>query len=190
MWELWKDILWDILKWISLVKEDFHIKLQIKKMRDFKLTCAVFALVAALSLQLCQCDIVESTTTINSDNVTISKRGPPLLSTGNELWDGLIRDCLKKPTFSCIQKNVYTFLDSSLGLKNVNLTNRVQLTQNRVDYQLPEQPNDEENEIFFEGRGMYKVANREHVLITYCLFKLLKAFLHIPLNNLSLYMPA
>lgn len=123
-------------------------------MRNFKLTCAVFALV--MSLQLCLCDnniIEENTTEINSDNVTISKRGPPLLSTGNELWDGLIHDCLKKPTFSCIQKNVYTFLDATLRLKDVNVTNRVQLTQNKVDYQLPEQPNDEENEIFFEGRG-------------------------------------
>lgn len=160
-------------------------------MRDFKLTCAVFALVTAMSLQLCLCDIVESTTTISSDNVTISKRGPPLLSTGNELWDGLIRDCLKKPTFSCIQKNVYTFLDSSLGLKNVNLTNRVQLTQNRVDYQIPEQPNDEENEIFFEGRGMYEeTINWDHVLITYCLFNLLQTILRISFNNLSLYMAA
>jgi hypothetical protein len=123
-------------------------------MWNLKLTCAVFAL--AMSIQLCLGDemIESSTTTISSDNVTISKRGPPLLSTGNELWDGLIRDCLKKPTFSCIQKNVYTFLDSSLGLKDVNITNKVQLTQNKVEYQLPEQPNDEENEIFFEGRGM------------------------------------
>lgn len=127
-------------------------------MRNSRLAkCArVFAFAAMLlmSVQLCQCDeIVETTTAINNDNVTISESRPPMLSTGNELWDGLIRDCLKKPTFSCIQKNVYTFLDSSLGLKDVNLTSRVQLTKNQVDYQVPEQPNDEENEIFFEGRG-------------------------------------
>lgn len=121
-------------------------------MRDLK-SCAVFALMAALSVQLVLCD---NATTINSDNVTISsKRGPPLMmSTGNELWDGLISECLKKPTFSCIQKNVYTFLDATMKLKDVNITNRVQLTQNQVDYQLPVE-NDEENEIFFEGRGMY-----------------------------------
>ncbi|XP_070505972.1 uncharacterized protein Osi17 [Chironomus tepperi] len=127
------------------------------KMRNLK--CAVLAF--AIILPLCLCDIDESSTiselksTENeiSDNVTISNHGP-LISTGNELWDGLIRDCLKKPTFSCIQKNVYTFLDSTFGLKDVNITNRLQLTQNKVNYELPEPtPNDEENEIFFEGRG-------------------------------------
>ncbi len=120
--------------------------------------CAVFA-VLMIHVQLCQCDdeSVEATTIINNDdNATISKNSSLMFSTGNELWDGLIRDCLQKPTFSCIQKNVYTFLDKTLGLKDVNITNRVQLTKNQVDYQMPEQPNDEENEIFFEGRGKNK----------------------------------
>lgn len=140
-------------------------------MRNSRLRkCAVFAFAAVLlmSVQLCQCDdeIVETTTAINNDNVTISKNRQPMLSTGNELWDGLIRDCLKKPTFSCIQKNVFTFLDTSLGLQDLNLTSRVQLTKNQVDYQVPEQPNDEENEIFFEGRG--KLRPRA---ILYSLFK-------------------
>lgn len=103
-----------------------------------------------------------------SDNVTITTQ-KPLLSTGNELWDGLIRDCLKKPTFSCIQKNVYTFLDATFGLKDVNITNRLQLTQNNVEYTLPEPtPNDEENEIFFEGRG--KLSTRAN-LITILYYK-------------------
>lgn len=110
----------------------------------------MFAFAVLMSVQLCQCDDEVETSTINNDNVTLSK---PMLSTGNELWDGLIRDCLKKPTFSCIQKNVFTFLDTSLGLQDLNLTSRVQLTKNQVNYQVPEQPNDEENEIFFEGRG-------------------------------------
>lgn len=127
-------------------------------MRNLRLTkCAVFAFasVVLMSVQLCQCDdeMVETSTAINNDNVTIAKSPSPMLSTGNELWDGLIKECLKKPTFSCIQKNVFTFLDTSLGLKDVNLTSRVQLIKNQVDYQVPEQPNDEENEIFFEGRG-------------------------------------
>lgn len=114
-------------------------------------------LAIAIILPLCLCETYESSTISElnetSDNVTISNQ-KPLLSTGNELWDGLIRDCLKKPTFSCIQKNVYTFLDSTFGLKDVNVTNRVQLTRNNVEYSIPEpEPNDEENEIFFEGRG-------------------------------------
>lgn len=143
------------------------------KMRNLK--CAVLAF--AIIIPLCLCDIDESSTiselkstTENeiSDNVTISNQ--PLISTGNELWDGLIRDCLKKPTFSCIQKNVYTFLDATFGLKDVNITNRVQLTQNNVNYELPEPtPNDEENEIFFEGRG--KLSTRAK-LIFYCIFNL------------------
>lgn len=142
-------------------------------MRNLK--CAVLAF--AIILPLCLCDIDESSTiselkstTENeiSDNVTISNQ--PLISTGNELWDGLIRDCLKKPTFSCIQKNVYTFLDATFGLKDVNITNRVQLTQNNVNYELPEPtPSDEENEIFFEGRG--KLSTRAK-LIFYCIFNL------------------
>lgn len=129
------------------------------KMKNLK--CAVLA-IAIIILPLCLCDTIESSTISNSksaneneisDNVTISNQ-KPLLSTGNELWDGLIRDCLKKPTFSCIQKNVYTFLDATFGLKDVNITNRVQLTQNNVEYKIPEPtPKDEENEIFFEGRG-------------------------------------
>ena len=140
------------------------------KMRNLK--CAVIAF--AIILPLCLCDIDESSTiselksTENeiSDNVTISNN-KPLISTGNELWDGLIRDCLKKPTFSCIQKNVYTFLDATFGLKDVNITNRVQLTQNKVNYELPEPtPSDEENEIFFEGRG--KLSTRAK-LIFYCI---------------------
>jgi hypothetical protein len=123
------------------------------------LKCAILAL--AITLQLCLCDDTSDSPLISvfeneiSDNATIlSQRNKPLLSTGNDLWDGLIRDCLKKPTFSCIQKNVFTFLDSTLGLKDVNVTNRVQLTQNSVEYQLPDkqQPDDDENEIFSQGR--------------------------------------
>lgn len=127
-------------------------------MRNF--SCVILALVFAVTLQLCSCDTNEGSIVNEiNDNVTISHQQPkpPMFTTGNELWDGLIRDCLKKPTFSCIQKNVFTFLDSTLGLKDINVTSRVHLTQNDVDYTLPEQPNDDENEIFSEGRG--KIEN-------------------------------
>ncbi|KAG5672968.1 hypothetical protein PVAND_003054 [Polypedilum vanderplanki] len=130
-------------------------------MRNLK--CAFLLL--AFTSQLCVvvlCESIESTTISESnlvknemsDNVTVTQQQKlPLLSTGNELWDGLIRDCLKKPTFSCIQKNVFTYLETAMGLKDVNITNRVHLTRNNVEYELPEQPKDEENEIFFEGRA-------------------------------------
>lgn len=96
----------------------------------------------------------------NSQNATRSKQ--QLFSTGNNLWDSLIRDCLKKPTFSCIQKNVYSYLDDTLNLGDVNLTNRVIMTRNKVDYtkytkeanSLPHQDEDFENEILnFDGRS-------------------------------------
>lgn len=87
-------------------------------------------------------------------NVTAQK---PFYTTGNELWDNMIRDCLKKPTFSCIQKNVYNYLDTTLNLNDVNVTNRLRLTRNQFDYQIPINSDaDEENEIDFEGRGKLK----------------------------------
>lgn len=133
----------------------------------------------AVTLQLCLCDtssnLTITTTTkppssisdlniiknevsdyvempMNSSSV---KKQKPLYSTGNELWDGLIRDCLKKPTFSCIQKNVFTYLDTTLNANDVNLTSRVQITRNEVNYEIPATPSDEENEINFEGRGKF-----------------------------------
>uniref|UniRef100_A0A182M1A4 Uncharacterized protein n=1 Tax=Anopheles culicifacies TaxID=139723 RepID=A0A182M1A4_9DIPT len=58
----------------------------------------------------------------------------PMFSTGNHLWDALIADCMRKPTFACIQKNVYSFLGEQLDVENVNFTNRVQFLRNRVDF--------------------------------------------------------
>lgn len=127
----------------------------------------------ALSVQLCLCDTSSNLTTVpptisdlnNAKNEVSDyadaiptpsssvKKDEPLFSTGNELWDGLIRDCLKKPTFSCIQKNVYTYLDTTLNQNDVNVTSKVQLTRNTLVYEIPETPKDEENEIYFEGRG-------------------------------------
>jgi Protein of unknown function (DUF1676) len=139
------------------------IKRRNQTMRSF---VAIVSL--ALSVQLCMCS--NSTATISDANVarnevnndadmaptsssSASGKQKPMYTTGNELWDGLIRDCLKKPSFSCIQKNVYTFLDASLKLNDVNVTSRVQLTRNQLEYEIPEAPKDEENEVFFEGRG-------------------------------------
>ncbi|XP_062703023.1 uncharacterized protein LOC109409083 isoform X2 [Aedes albopictus] len=77
-------------------------------------------------------------------NLTISTEQPievstarsrrPLFSTGNRLWDALIAECIKKPTFACIQKNVYSFLGESLEVGDFNVTNRVIFTKNRVDF--------------------------------------------------------
>ncbi|XP_035892119.1 uncharacterized protein LOC118503227 [Anopheles stephensi] len=68
----------------------------------------------------------------NSSSGRASSR--PMFSTGNRLWDALIADCMRKPTFACIQKNVYSFLGEQLDVENVNFTNRVQFLRNRVDF--------------------------------------------------------
>lgn len=133
---------------------------------------SVVAVLAIMNVQLCLGDTSSNLTTVPptisdlniiknvvsdyTETPTTSssvKKEKPLYSTGNELWDNLIRDCLKKPSFSCIQKNVFTFLDTTLNLNDVNVTSRVQLTRNKLQYEIPESPKDEENEIHFEGRG-------------------------------------
>ncbi|GAB0087567.1 uncharacterized protein DMENIID0001_018920 [Sergentomyia squamirostris] len=69
-------------------------------------------------------------------NFTQNKESQRLLpSVGNELWDGLLRDCLRKPTFSCFQKNVFTYLDGALRLSDVNVTQNFLFLRNNVDYE-------------------------------------------------------
>ncbi|XP_058463945.1 uncharacterized protein LOC131438138 isoform X1 [Malaya genurostris] len=65
--------------------------------------------------------------------VGVSRR-KPLFSTGNRLWDALIAECIRKPTFACIQKNVYSFLGESLDVGDFNVSNRLVFVKNRVDY--------------------------------------------------------
>lgn len=52
---------------------------------------------------------------------------------GNELWDGIINDCLYKPSFSCFQKNIYTYLDNTLKLSDVNVTDRILFKKIDID---------------------------------------------------------
>ncbi|XP_011703631.1 PREDICTED: uncharacterized protein LOC105459374 [Wasmannia auropunctata] len=55
--------------------------------------------------------------------------------TGNELWHGLFRDCNKKVTFSCIQKNAYTYLDNAFTKRdNITIFDGLILTKNNVTY--------------------------------------------------------
>lgn len=149
----------------------------LKRTNEISATMSGFFVILSLvlSVQLVLCDSSSNSTTTITDlnlikndvsdyaeTVTTSssvKKQKPIFSTGNELWDGLIRDCLKKPTFSCIQKNVYTYLDGTLALNDVNVTSRVQLTRNQLVYEIPEAPKDEENEIHFEGRGKLRTPH-------------------------------
>lgn len=136
----------------------------------------------ALSLQLCLCDTSANQTTVTTisdlniaknevsddadmESTSSASQQKPLYSTGNELWDNLIRDCLKKPTFSCIQKNVFTYLDNTLARNDVNVTSKVQLTRNQLHYEIPVAPKDEENEIYFEGRGEQSKKSKNLLLI-------------------------
>lgn len=74
---------------------------------------------------------------------------------GNELWDGLIGECLQKPSFPCFQKNVYSYLDSTLKLNDVNVTERIQFKRIDIDPNvLVQMKSDDENEISSEeGRS-------------------------------------
>lgn len=54
----------------------------------------------------------------------------------NELWTGIIKDCSKKVTFSCIQKNAYTFLDRTfIDRENITVFDGFSLTRNNLDYE-------------------------------------------------------
>jgi hypothetical protein len=69
-----------------------------------------------------------------AQNRTVVKNSEPAFSTGNTLWDAVIKECLRKPTFSCIQKNVYSYLDEQLNTDDFNVTNRLLFFKNRVDF--------------------------------------------------------
>lgn len=72
-----------------------------------------------------------------------------IVRSGNELWDGLIDDCLYKPSFSCFQKNIYTYLDNTLKLTDVNVTERIRFKKIDIDPNLLAQLQNktEDNEI-------------------------------------------
>lgn len=79
-------------------------------------------------------------------NKTIVKKN--FLSSGNALWDSLIQECIRKPTISCIQKNVFTYLQDTLEMGDLNVTNRLVFKKNKVDYhKYTKEANEEDNEI-------------------------------------------
>lgn len=63
-------------------------------------------------------------------------RDLPVNETGNELWNGLMRDCKKRITFSCIQKNAYTYLDNTFTERdNITVFDGLVLKKNSLNYQ-------------------------------------------------------
>lgn len=89
------------------------------------------------------------------------------IRSGNELWDGIIDDCLRKPSFSCFQKNVYTYLDKTLKLEDVNVTDRIQFKKIDIDPSLMAQleSNDEaDNEVTAEETREFKSGFSQNIL--------------------------
>lgn len=86
-------------------------------------------------------------------------RKQTFVRSGNELWDSLIDECLQKPTFSCFQKNVYTYLDNTLKSDDVNVTDRILFKKIDIDPNtLLQLQNDteEENEILKEESRVFE----------------------------------
>lgn len=55
--------------------------------------------------------------------------------TGNELWRGLLTDCDRSVTFSCIQKNAYSYLDNAfVDRDNITVFDGLTMTRNDLDY--------------------------------------------------------
>ncbi|KAG7190689.1 hypothetical protein KM043_006767 [Ampulex compressa] len=66
----------------------------------------------------------------------------------NELWSGLFRDCDKRVTFSCIQKNAYTYLDNVLVERdNITVFDGLVLTKNSLNYGTCGKRNEKEDAI-------------------------------------------
>ncbi|XP_068625674.1 uncharacterized protein Osi17 [Battus philenor] len=54
--------------------------------------------------------------------------------TGNGLWDNILNECTFKPSVSCLQKNVYSYLDDSLDFNgDVNVASGMCFKKNNVD---------------------------------------------------------
>lgn len=93
-----------------------------------------------------------SNTNQSSSSSSRQQKGRTFVRSGNELWDGLVNDCLSKPSFSCFQKNIYTYLDDTLRLADVNVTDRILFKKIDIDPNLLAQlqnttEDDHDNEI-------------------------------------------
>lgn len=103
-------------------------------------TIAKFLVVILVSVKHIQC----------SDNDDIAKRMKIIESvsgryfsdvyqngtfrTGNVLWDNILNKCTVTPSVSCLQKNVYTYLDDRLGMNgDVEVSSGMCFKKNSVD---------------------------------------------------------
>lgn len=84
-------------------------------------------------------------------------------NTGNTLWDGLLNECMVKPSVSCIQKNVYTFLDSSLGISgDVNVTEGFLFKKNKLaSWKYSEKANKKKEDNMVDGGNSADLEDEE-----------------------------
>lgn len=113
------------------------------------------------------------------DDVSKNKTQKPpaitstMITTGNELWDGIIRDCLRVPTFSCFQKNVHNYLDNTLNLGDVNVTNSFVFLKNKVDVH---KYTKEANDHFVDGENEIPEEEARSGKTTCCFHKIISFF--------------
>lgn len=112
--------------------------------------CCVFT--AIISLQMCHkvygngaSDGYSSISNVSEEQVMPAEGVQPhsnstekVLSgsvfTGNDLWDGIIRDCYAHPSTPCFQKKVHSFLDKVLETRDLNITGRLSFLRNKVRF--------------------------------------------------------
>lgn len=77
--------------------------------------------------------------------------------TGNVLWDNILNQCTVKPTISCLQKNVYSYVDESLeAVSDINVSSAITFKKNNVDIK---KFNKEANAIYLTGSKDEEVIN-------------------------------
>lgn len=102
-------------------------------------------------------------------------------SSGNELWDGIIRDCYKRPDMSCFQKNIYSYLDGALSQQDVNVTQRLKFYRNQVQYE-PEKDKEELHNEARSGKSNSKKRFIKHLKKILCKRTIGPSFISLSLS--------
>lgn len=135
------------LPYTNLIRNSGYIRL---KTLNTKLSIAFLI----LNLVLIQCSETKSFSDVGVKNKTIKGSSKDFyyngtFRTGNVLWDNILNECTIKPTIKCLQKNVYSYLDDSLGFNgDVKVTDGVCFKKNKVDVS---KYRDEANIIYLTG---------------------------------------
>lgn len=103
--------------------------------------------------------------------------------TGNSLWDNLLNKCTVQPSVSCVQNNVYSYLDEKLEFSgDIKVGDGVCFKKNNVDVRKyskeaniiyltgsseEDRSLDEENEINDEESGKYDIIYLKNVGIIF-----------------------